>query len=230
MKIDGKSRKMKSVFAIAILLASFFIIRHFAFRAGVYPGQYAAGIESLELAEYQTALELLLPLAERGDAYAQWQVGEIYQQGLGVKKDDTEAAKWYRKAFQTLQPQGERGSAEGQYLVSRMYHGKGVEANLAEAEKWLRMAADHGDFTAQSYLSSLYQLGQIAPPDLKRGDVVKPDWVQAYKWGYLSMGENGVLKHIAGNMTPEQIAEAKRLISEWKKAHPAIVVPRSKPQ
>lgn len=36
--------------------------------------------------------------AEQGDARAQFGLGLMYDAGQGVPQDDSEAAKWYRKA------------------------------------------------------------------------------------------------------------------------------------
>jgi len=42
--------------------------------------------------------QLVNPLAEKGNAEAQFYVGGMYHQGLGVKKDMDEALKWYQKS------------------------------------------------------------------------------------------------------------------------------------
>ena len=42
------------------------------------------------------AFEKWKPLAEQGDAEAQFHLGEKYDTGLGVTQDDKEAVKWYR--------------------------------------------------------------------------------------------------------------------------------------
>ena len=55
--------------------------------------------------DYETAHELVRPLAEQGDALAQYSLGEMYDLGEGVPEDDAEAAKWYRKAAE----QGDAG-------------------------------------------------------------------------------------------------------------------------
>ena len=36
--------------------------------------------------------------AEKGDARAQFSLGNMYREGEGVPKDATEAVKWYRKS------------------------------------------------------------------------------------------------------------------------------------
>ena len=45
------------------------------------------------------AHELLLDLAERGDAGAQLNVGYFYDMGLGVRKNTTKALCWYMRAY-----------------------------------------------------------------------------------------------------------------------------------
>ena len=73
--------------------------------------------------------------AERGDADAQVSLGFCYYFGKGVKQDDAEALKWYRKA-------AEQGHTTGQINLGNRYaNGEGVEKDYAEAVKWLRKAA-----------------------------------------------------------------------------------------
>src|SRR5580658_8972612 len=45
-----------------------------------------------------TALRLLRPIADRGDAAAQYYLGVIYANGKGVPRDYAAAVTWYRKA------------------------------------------------------------------------------------------------------------------------------------
>ena len=46
--------------------------------------------------DYETAYKLILPLAEQGDASAQFNLGLRYDKGQGVPQDYKEAVKWYR--------------------------------------------------------------------------------------------------------------------------------------
>ena len=48
--------------------------------------------------DYRTELRLLQPLAEQGNAQAQYMLGELYAIGKGVPQDYVEAAKWFREA------------------------------------------------------------------------------------------------------------------------------------
>ena len=48
--------------------------------------------------DYVTALKQWLPLAEQGNASAQYSIGWMYGSGNGVAQDYAEALKWYRLA------------------------------------------------------------------------------------------------------------------------------------
>ena len=56
---------------------------------------FQTGADAYERGEYNTALAEFRPLAEQGDAVAQYNVGIMYDFGLGVSEDDREAVKWY---------------------------------------------------------------------------------------------------------------------------------------
>jgi tetratricopeptide (TPR) repeat protein len=151
-------------------------------------------------------------------ASSQVRIGWMYNYGYGdnweygVEKDYAEAMKWYRKA-------ADQGDAEAIGNIGRLYHhGLGVPKDTAEAIRWWRKTADKGNFSTQETLGRIYQYGHGVEKDL----------VQSYFWYILSIRNTpagtagfkglvqGGLKHLVKHMTPEQLAEAKRLISEWK--------------
>ena len=75
--------------------------------------------------------------AEGGDKDAQFRLG-VYYDGKGVRKDDTEAAKWYRKA-------AEQGLAKAQYNLGVMYaNGEGVPKDYGESYAWFSISAAGG--------------------------------------------------------------------------------------
>ncbi len=160
--------------------------------------------------DYETALRELRPLANQGNANAQNNLGRMYARGEGVPRDDAEAVRWFRKA-------AERGYAKAQYNLGTMYHkGEGVPQDHAEAVRWYRKAADQGYAEAQNNLGVMY----------REGWGVLQDYVRAHMW-YSIAAENFWLgaKHemavmnrnyIAKFMTPAEIAEAKRLMWEWR--------------
>lgn len=105
--------------------------------------------------------------AEQGDAAAQYNLGEMYENGRGgLRKNEAEAVRWYRKA-------AEQGYARAQYNLGEMYkNGRGVPRNEAEAVKWYRQAAKQGYAVAQANLDWMYANG--------RG--VKQDATEAVQW------------------------------------------------
>ena len=165
-----------------------------------------------EQGDYATAHRLIKPLAEQGYAKAQYNLGVLYNKGIGVPQDYTEAMKWYRKS-------AEQGLADAQYNLGVMYHkGEGVPQDYTETSKWYWKAAEQGHADAQYSLGAMYG----------RGQGVQQDRVQAYMWLSLAasrFSEPEIQKRqmailniglIASEMTPEQIAEAQRLVREWK--------------
>ena len=82
-----------------------------------------------------TALREWRPLAEQGNANAQFFLGVMYDKGQGVRQDLREAARWFRKA-------AEQGVAEAQSNLGFMYgYGEGVPQDYAQAYMWYDLAA-----------------------------------------------------------------------------------------
>jgi uncharacterized protein len=105
---------------------------------GIRPacGDTAAGMEAFRNKNYQKAFREWKASADAGQAEAQFDLGLLYAQGLGVARDLTEAAKWYRKA-------AEQGNAEAEFALGQMYsRGWGVPRDQADALRWLEMAMD----------------------------------------------------------------------------------------
>ena len=78
------------------------------------------GLAAWNSGDYATALRELKPLAEQGDAYAQNNLGSMYEFGHGVPQDNKTAVKWYRLA-------AEQGHPVPQFNLGVMYReGRGV--------------------------------------------------------------------------------------------------------
>ena len=56
------------------------------------------GVAAYERGDYATALREFRPLADQGDAAAQYNLGIMYSEGRGVQQGDAEAVRWFRKA------------------------------------------------------------------------------------------------------------------------------------
>jgi TPR repeat protein len=165
---------------------------------------FETGVEAHKRGDYAAALRNWQPLAEQGHAGAQYQLGVMYEYGRGVPPNDAEAVKWYTEA-------AGRGVAAAQYKLGIMYdNGWGVSGSDAEAVKWYRKAAVQGHAYAQYDLGLMFASGAGVPRD----------YVRAHMWLNLAIaqGNNHMIKHrneIAKNMTPAQIADARRMAREW---------------
>ncbi len=80
--------------------------------------------------DYATALRLIRPLAERGDANAQYNLGVFYDNGLGVPRDKVRAYMW----FNLSAAQGRESAAAFRDLIARSL----TPAQIAEAQKLAR--------------------------------------------------------------------------------------------
>ena len=100
-------------------------------------------------------------LAERGLAFAQVNLGLMYDLGVGVPENKAEAARWYRLA-------AEQGYAIGQYNLGLMYaNGEGIPQNNARAYMWWSVAAAQGNESARGNRDIVAD--RLAPDQLARG-------------------------------------------------------------
>ena len=96
---------------------------------------FSDGIAAYDRGDYAAALKEWRPLAEQGNAGAQYNLGQMYIYGRGVPEDYAEAAKWYRKA-------AEQGHANAQYNLGVMYdNGQGVPQDYVQAHMWYNLSA-----------------------------------------------------------------------------------------
>ena len=106
---------------------------------------YQDGLAAYWRGDYATALQEFKPLAEQGDARAQFRLGVMYFKGQGVPRDYAEAVKWFRKAAE----QGEATTLEGRGTIAMAQHslglmyekGLGVPQNSVLAHMWVNLAA-----------------------------------------------------------------------------------------
>ena len=144
----------------------------------------------------------IIASAERGDVESQFDLGLMYANGLGgVPKDAVKAIKWLTKA-------AEQGDHLAQYHLGEMYaEGEGIPQDKTKAIEWLTKAAEHGLNLAQHRLGEMY-LG---------GDGTSVNLIKAHAYTSIARA-NGInfanVDAISSKMTPEQIAEAKKLATE----------------
>ena len=76
------------------LLKLLFVLLVCAAGAAV-AGPLEDGLVAYQGRDWKTAVALLMPLAEQGDALARFSLGILYRQGKGVPKDVVQAYKWF---------------------------------------------------------------------------------------------------------------------------------------
>jgi len=88
--------------------------------------------------------------AQKGDARSRVLIGEAYEFGADVPRDQKIAAGWYQQAADQDDP-------EAQFYLGVMYErGAGINQNTAESLKWLFRSAESGYEKSQIMLASLY--------------------------------------------------------------------------
>ena len=166
-----------------------------------WSADFQKGLTAYESGDYATALREWKPLAEQGNASAQYNLGVMYDNGQGVSEDDEEAVKWYTLA-------AEQGNPQSQGNLGVMYeHGQGVPKDDKEAVKWYRLAAEQGHASAQYLLGMMYDDGDGVPEDDK----------EAMKWyrlaseqGHASAQYHLGLMYDDGDGVPEDDKEAMK--------------------
>ncbi len=180
----------------------------FALNGQVIADSLSDANRAFDAGDYAKSAKLFRPLAQRGDAEAQINLGMMYYRGEGVSQDYKEAVKWYRLA-------AKQGNAYAQLNLGMMYdNGQGVPQDYKEVVKWWRLAAEQGNATAQYSLGGMYEHGNGVPQDY----VLAYMWaniaaVIAMEWLYASEFQKIVnyRDSIAKKMTAQQIVKAQQL-------------------
>jgi TPR repeat protein len=109
--------------------------------------------------DYAKAVQLLTPLAQRGNATAASVLGDLYLKGLGVGANPREAFRWFVAS-------AEAGHPCGQFSLGWMYEkGLAVARDDSEAVKWYRKSAEQRYPPGQTLLGTMHGSGRGAPQD-----------------------------------------------------------------
>ena len=119
-----------------------------------------AGVDAWGRGDYQTAISEWRGPADKGDADAQFNLGQAYKLGRGVPQDLVQAEKWYKKAAD----QGHMQASDNYGLVLFQSNRRN------EALPYLQASAQRGEPRAQYVLGTGYF----------NGDFVEKDWIKAY--------------------------------------------------
>jgi localization factor PodJL len=172
--------------------------------------------------------------AAKGDAGAEFEIGQRYSEGRGVQQNLAEASDWYDRA-------AKQGLAPAQFRLGGFYEkGFGVKKDLDAARRLYSAAAEAGNAKAMHNLAVLYAEGIDGKPDYQnaakwfrkaadyglsdsqynlgilygRGIGMEPNLPEAYKWFSLAARDGdresaNKRDDVAGRMDPKALAAAK---------------------
>jgi len=123
---EPKLRAMKQTLNHALIIT----ILMLSFAEIVVAGPLEDADAAVKRRDYATAVRLIRPLAEQGDATAQYTLGVFYDNGLGVPQDHIRSYMW----FDLSATQGRDGAAAFRDLVKRRM----TPGQIAEAQKLAR--------------------------------------------------------------------------------------------
>ena len=112
------------------------------------------GLAAAQAGDFATAYELWLPMAEQGDAAAQFNLGLLHSKELIPQASPEDAVKWYLLA-------ANNDHVNAQFNLGLKYDkGIGVEQSEAEAFRWYFKAANNGHPQAQFNVANMYRDGR----------------------------------------------------------------------
>jgi uncharacterized protein len=131
--------------------------------------------------------------ADQNSSHAENVIGIAYEQGLHVTQDDAEAFRWYRRAANKIYDRpGDTWIHSPQYNIAALYaSGRGTAQDYVRALMWFTLAAAFGD---------------TKPPGPSG-----PKLIDTPKYTALEQRDR-----LMALMTSAQIAEAERLVREWR--------------
>lgn len=177
--------------------------------------------------------------ATAGDAYSQFELGKLLEDGKGTLKNDILAFAWYEKAagqgntthqfqlakkyLEQKKPElayrwflkaSEQGDDSSQAMLGiLLLTGEGVAKNYNEALKWLRASSDLNNPFAQQQLGLIFLKGEIIPRDL----------TQSLMWFILASSSNLRLDDsikfrdaLEKELKPDDITKAQQLATDLK--------------
>jgi hypothetical protein len=196
---DTNKRKGQSVMRNKIKAAVFALTVASSMLAGSAIAGLDEGFEAHKRKEYATAMREWMPLAIKGDAAAQNNVGSLYASGEGVPVDYKEAIKWQQMS-------AAQGYFRAQNNVGLAYrYGRGVKVDHEESLKWFLLSANQGYAGAQDNLGYMYA----------NGIGTRQDYKEAVRWYRLAAAQgssyaqaNLGLAYAKGNGVPQSDMEA----------------------
>ncbi|RGB34412.1 hypothetical protein C1646_760550 [Rhizophagus diaphanus] len=100
--------------------------------------------------------------AEYENKLALYKLGEFYELGKGICKNETRAFEFYKKS-------ADQEYIDAQYKVGYIYnYGTQININKEKAFNYYKIAAEGGNIDAQNSLASLYEQGEGTEKDIEK--------------------------------------------------------------
>ncbi len=126
------------------------------------------GVDAANKGTYKAAYEVFLELAKQGDPRAQYNLGFMYYEGLGVSKDSKEAFKWFRLA-------AEQRQGRAQHSLGVMYlEGAVTPKDHVLAHMWFALSAARGVENAAHHREKCEE--KMSPAQIKKARTMATNW------------------------------------------------------
>jgi TPR repeat protein len=110
------------------------------------------------------------PYTPLGLSSAQYFLGTLYDDGLGVPRDYAKAVEWYKKA-------SEQNDSDAQNkLGAKFAEGSGVKKDLTQALKWFTIAAANGNEKGKDNRDKAEKL--LSKSDIKKAQTQASEWMK----------------------------------------------------
>ena len=133
---------------------------------------YDAGLLAFGDGHYDFALQEFRSLAHQGNAGAEFMLGVMYFNGIGVPQDRVIAAIFFRQA-------AGKGDAAAQFALGTIFiRGVGVGQDLVQALVWLTLAARDGPANLRGEAETLRNATRLLMTDvqIRRAQRLVEEW------------------------------------------------------
>ena len=163
---------------------------------------FKAGIAAYQANDLPLAYKEFLSAAKDGHVDSQFNLGLMFENGIGISKDMAKALIWYEKA-------AAQGNAAAQFNLGVLHeNGRGTKVDFAKANEWYRKASIQGDAWAIGNLGMLYI----------RADGVKENKIA----GVVLLLQSVTLDSSAQNQAKKNITATRGLTVDMIKAAQAL--------
>lgn len=159
----------------------------------------AAGQPAPEQRNISGVVTEIMNAAEKGDAEAQFYLGERYYFGRGLPQDYEKAATWFLRS-------AEQGYSEAQWYIGKLYYrGEGVLKDLRQARSWFERCVDLEQAECYSSLGEMYWYGHTVPVNFEKAKhLFNSATKKGDGWAFWALGQ----MHVNGDGVPKSNKKA----------------------